>query len=101
MPPAMFAMPMPMKPAMAPDSFAAAVRIASDCAAAMFAAAIAGSRMTAAFCRSLIIRSSSSDAAIVFTPKEATSMPRRSAHFSESTSLRASASSVVCAGTAE
>lgn len=43
--------------------------------------------MTAAFCRSLIIRSSSSDAAIVFTPKEATSMPRRSAHFSESTSF--------------
>ena len=30
MPPAMVAMPMPMKPAMAPDSFAAAVRIASD-----------------------------------------------------------------------
>ena len=101
MPPTALAMPMPMKPIMAPFSFAAAVRIASACEAARLAAAMFGSRMTAAFCRSLIICSSSSDAAMAFTPKLATLRPRSSPHFSDSTSFRASASSVVCAGTAE
>ena len=91
---------MPMKPTAAPASLDAAARIASLCAAARFAAAMVGSRMTAAFWSCLIMSSSSGDAAIVFTPNDATSMPRRSDQVSESSSLSAWASSFVCAGTA-
>ena len=66
------------------------------CAAAMFAL-----RKTAFFCSSLIIASSSSEALTELTPKDTISTPRRFAHFSESTSLSASAISAVCPGSAE
>ena len=100
MPPTPPAMPMPMKPMAAPEGLAAAVRMASLWAAAMLAAAIAGLAMTAAFWRSRIICSWSSGAEMVLTPKAAISRPRRSLHWWESSSFRASASSLVWAGTA-
>ena len=94
------AMPIPMKPMAAPEGLSAAVRMASLWAAAMLAAAMAGLAMTAAFCRSRIICSWSSGAEMAFTPKAAISMPRMSFHWCESSSLSASASSFVWAGTA-
>ena len=101
MPPAPAAMPMPMKPTAAPAVLPAAVRMASACAAVRFAARIFGSRITAAFCRSLIICSSSGGMLMEFTAKLTTWMPRVDAHLSASASLSASTSSIVCAGTAE
>ena len=97
MPPAM---PMPIKPAIAPLGLAAAARIASLWALAILAAAIVGSRMTAAFCRSLIICSSSCEAAIELTPKLTISTPRRSRQSAERTSMSARASAVVWPGMA-
>ena len=65
------------------------------------AAAMVGSRKAALRCSSLIICSSSSLALTLDTPKETISMPLRSRHLAESTSLRASAISPVWAGSAE
>lgn len=96
-----FAIPMPMNPTAAPALLEAAMRMASACDAARFAAAIVGSRMTAAFCSSLIMASSSGEATMEFTPKAATSMPRICPQDWESSSFSACASSLVCAGTAE
>ena len=48
-----------------------------------------------------LIASSSSEALTELTPKDTISTPRRFAHFSESTSLSASAISAVCPGSAE
>jgi len=79
-------------------SLLAAACIASACASAMRAAAMLGSLRAAARCRSLIIFSSSSVALTELMPKETIEMPRSSRHFEESSSFRASASSVVWAG---
>ena len=81
-------------------SFLAASCMACACAPTMVAAAMVGSRMTAVRCRFLIIASSSSEALTEFTPKDATLMPRSSAHFLDSTSLSASAISMVWPGSA-
>ena len=99
-PPMLPTIPTPIKALPAPAGFAAAVRMASLCALARFAAAIVGSRMTAAFCRSLIICSSSLEAAMEFMPKLTTSIPRRSRQSAESSSFRIFESSTVCAGIA-
>ena len=100
-PPAAPAIPMPIKPMVAPPSLAAAACIALAWAPTRCAAARVGSRKAALRCISLIICSSSSDALILDTPRETISMPLRSRHLAERTSLRASASSRVWAGTAE
>ena len=91
---------MPMNPAMAPLEFDAAARMASPCAAAMLAAAIVGSRMTAARWRSFIAWASSSRAAMEFIPNEAMAIPRSSDHWAERISLSAVASSDVWPGMA-
>ena len=98
MPPAM---PMPMNAPTAPFGLAAAVFIASPVAPARCAAARVGSINAALRCISLIIFSSSSFAVTEETPKETTSMPRRSRHLALSASLSASASSTVWPGSAE
>ena len=73
----------------------AAAFIASAWAAVRAAAPIVASFIVAVFCRSLIICSSSGEAVTELTPNETTSIPLSSPHFFESTSLSASAISVV------
>ena len=89
-----------MKPVIAPPVFEAAMRMASACAPTRLAAAMFGSRKTAAFCICLIMSSSSFEAVTLFTPKEKTWIPRISSHFLERISFRASAISTVCPGKA-
>ena len=93
-----WAMFMPMKPVKAPPAFFAASCMAWACAPTRCAAAMLGLRKVALRCSSLIMASSSSEALTEFTPKDTISTPRRFAHFSDSTSLSASAISMVCPG---
>ena len=86
---------MPMKPVNAPPAFLAASCMACACAPTRCAAAMLALRNTALRCSSFIMASSSSEALTELTPKDTISTPRRFNHFSESTSLSASAISIV------
>ena len=91
----------PARPNIGPvEGFSAADFMASACASRIVAPAMLGSRMTARRWRSLIISSSARGAVTELMPKEATSMPRSWDHFSERTSLRAWAISMVWPGRA-
>ncbi len=101
MPPAIFAMFIPANAIIGPvPVLAAALFIASACAVVRVAAAIVGSLKTALLCSSLIICSSSSDAVTELMPNDTIARPLNSDHFLESTSLSASAISIVCPGSA-
>ena len=91
---------MPMKAIAEPPWFFAASCMAFACARARFAAAMPGFMYALACCICLIICSSSSLAFTLETPKETISMPRRSRHLAERTSLSACAISIVWPGRA-
>ena len=94
-PPAFMAIPMPIKPVIAPAWLPAAVLIASACAPTSVAAAILVSRKTALFCRFLIISASSSGRVTEPSATLTTRRPRNSFHLAESASFMAASSSVV------
>ena len=81
---------MPANAIMGPvEVLEAAAFMASAWAPTNVAAAILALRITAVFCRSLIIFSSSSGIFTLLKPIETISIPRRLLHFSLSTSFRA------------
>ena len=87
-----------MNPIAAPLAFLAASCIACACAPTSVAAARFVSVYAALRCICLSISSSASSALIEDTPNDTISIPRFSLHLLLSSSLRAAANSVVCAG---
>ena len=94
-PPAFMAMPMPIKPVIAPAWLPAAVFMASACAPTSVAAAMVGSRMMAVRWACLIISASSSGSVTDPRAMLTTFRPRSSPHLAESATFMASSRSVL------